>query len=308
MISVISPVYNEEKTVAELHRRIVNVMQKQPDSYEIIFVNDNSTDDTLGKMENLRPLKIVSLQRNYGETPALDVGIQEARGETIILLDADLQNDPADIPMMLKKISEGYDVVVGWRQIRKDHWARILFSRTANIILSFISGVKIHDFGCGLKAYRSKFIKDFRLWGDSQVFLPAVAKDKGAKIYEVPITHYPREEGSSKIKMGHMIKSMLDLVSLAFFIRYFSKPLRFFGGWGIVSILLSFLAFGVAIILRLTGLENFTATPLPIVGTLFAILGVLLFMMGLLAETLLRMYYANINQSLYMIREIKENK
>lgn len=308
MISVISPVYNEEKTVAELHHRIINVMQKQSDSYEIIFVNDNSTDNTLEEMKNLKPLKIISLQRNYGETPALDVGIQEARGDIIVLTDADLQDDPANIPLLLNKISEGYDVVAGWRQNRKDHLCRIIFSRLANFVLRIISGVKIHDFGCGLKAYRAKFIKDFRLWGDSQVFLPAVAQNKGAIICEVPIAHYPRKEGSSRIKAGHLIKSMVDLVSLALFIRYFSKPLRFFGGWGIVSAFLSFTAFGVAIILRIFGVENFTATPLPIVGTLFAILGVLLFMMGLLAETLLRMYYANINLSLYTIREIKENK
>jgi len=210
--------------------------------------------------------------------------------------------------MMLKKLSEGYDVIAGWRKKRHDHWGRILFSRFANSALSFISGVKIHDFGCGLKVYRSKFIKDFRLWGDSQVFLPAVAKEKGAKIYEMPISHYPRKEGSSKIKISNMVKAAFDLVSLTFFIKYFSKPLRFFGGWGVVFALLSVLAFGSAIALRLFGILNFTETPLPVVGTFFAIMGVLLFMMGLLAETLLRMYYINIRQSPYTIREIKENK
>lgn len=308
MISVIAPVYNEEKNIRELHRRIVEAMQKQPEPYEIIFVNDSSTDGTLKEMGNLRPLKIISLQKNYGETSALDVGIHEARGEIIILMDADLQNDPNDILMMLKKLSEGYDVVAGWRQNRHDHWGRILFSRAANFGLRIVSGVKIHDFGCGLKAYRSKFIKDFRLWGDSQVFLPAVAKDKGAKICELPISHYPRKEGKSKIKISNMIKAGFDLIGLAFFIRYFSKPLRFFGGWGVVFILLSVLAFGSAIILRLFGILNFTETPLPVVGTFFAIMGVLLFMMGLLAETLLRLYYAEINRSPYTIREIKENK
>ena len=308
MISVVVPVFNEEKTIRELHRKIVDAMKRQSESYEIIFVDDGSTDRTYKEIEALRPLKTIFLQRNCGETIALDVGIQEACGDTIVLLDADLQNDPAEIPKFLQKISEGCGVVSGWRKERKDRWSRILFSRIANRVARFVLNVPIHDFGCGLKAYRSAFIKDFRLLGDAQASLPAIAKERGAKICEIVITHYSREFGSSKTSISKMIKTGFDLLSAAFFIRYFSRPLRFFGGWGIVSLFLSVCAFGVAIILRVFGIEDFTATPLPVVGTLFAILGVLLFMMGLLAEFLLPIYYATTHRSPYAIREIKENK
>lgn len=307
MISVIIPIFNEASTIRELHRRIIETMQKQVEPYEIIFIDDGSDDESLKEMENLSPLKLVSLQRNYGQTPALDVGIQEAKGDIIVFLDADLQNDPGDILTLLKKTSEGCDVVVGWRQGRKDAWSRLLFSRLANSLSRYILDVKIHDFGCGLKVYRSKFIKNFRLWGDAQIFLPAIAKERGAKICEVPISHYPRKVGASKIKASNMIKAGFDLLSTTFFIKYFSRPLRFFGGWGGVSILLSFLVFSASIILKLLHLKDFSVTPLPIMGTLFAIMGVLLFMMGLLAEIVLRTYYATTNHSPYFVRKIKEN-
>ena len=307
MISIIVPVFNEEKTVRELHRRIVATMAMQGDDYEIIFVNDGSTDNTYQEMQRLTPLCVVSLQRNYGETPALDVGIQTARGEIIIFLDADLQNDPADILTLLQEIEAGYDVAIGWRQKRRDHWSRVLFSYFANKMSSLVLGLKIHDFGCGLKAYRSSFIKDFRLFGNSQVFLPAIAKARGARIHEVAITHYPREVGSSKMSFSNMVKTGFDLLSIAFFVRYFFKPLRFFGGWGAVSVLLAGTAFVVAVVLRLFGIENFSDTPLPIIGSLFAILGVMLFMMGLLAEMQLRVFYSMTNRSPYVIKEIETN-
>lgn len=308
MVSVIVPIFNEEGTVQELHERIVAAMKKQGFPYEIIFVNDGSNDRTYEIAKQLKPLTLVTHQRNYGETPAFDTGIEQASGDIIVFIDADLQDDPAEIPLLLKKIDEGYDVAVGWRQKRNDHWTRVVFSRFANIIVWLILDLKLHDYGCGLKAYRSKFIKDFRLWGNVQVFLPVIAKERGAKVCEVPVSNYFRKSGAAKIKILNMIKGGFDLLSFAFFIKYFSKPLRFFGGWGTVSIILSIIAFGAAIILRLLGIEDFTTTPLPIVGTLFLILGVLLFMMGLLAEMLLRMHYASTGRSPYVIREVKRNE
>ena len=179
LISIIIPAYNEEKTIKEVHQKIVEVMEKQKDAYEIIFVNDGSSDKTWEIITALSPVKGISLQRNYGQTPALDVGIQEAKGDIIILIDADLQNDPQEILRFLKKIEEGFDVVVGWRKQRKDPLTRILFSLIANKFARFFLGLKIHDFGCGIKAYRSKFIKHFKLWGDAQVFLPSGVKKKG---------------------------------------------------------------------------------------------------------------------------------
>lgn len=306
-ISIVVPVYNEEGTIKELHERIVAVMQKQTNPYEIIFVNDCSIDNTHAIASRLRPLTLVTLQKNYGETPALDVGIQKASGDIIILMDADLQNDPMDIYNFLKKLSEGYDVVVGWRKKRNDDWVRVVFSRFANIIVRNILDLHIHDYGCGLKAYRSKFIKDFRLWGNAQVFLPAIAQERGAKIYELIVTHHPRVSGNSKIKIINMIRGAFDLLGIVFYIRYFSNPLRFFGGWGSVFILLSAISFGASLFFRIFGILDFTESPLPIIGTLFAILGVLLFMMGLLAEMFLRIHYSSIDRSPYVIRDIKEN-
>jgi glycosyltransferase involved in cell wall biosynthesis len=223
-------------------------------------------------------------------------------------LDADLQNDPADIPKLLRRLDEGYNVAVGWRQIRHDHWKRKMFSKVANFVARRFLSLNLHDFGCGLKVYQSRFIRDFRLWGESQVFLPAIAKQRGARIAEVVVTHQARQIGSSKIRIMGMIRGVFDFIGIVFFVRYLSRPLRFFGGLGMLSGLFSFLAFGAAIILRLAGVLNFTETPLPTVGTLFAILAVLLFMMGLLAEMLLRLHYSLTQTSPYMIREIWEKQ
>jgi len=308
MISVIVPIFNEEKTVTELYRRIFDVMKSQKEQYEIIFVNDCSRDKTKEIASKFRPLKLVSLQRNYGQTAAIDMGIYTSRGDIIVLLDADLQNDPAEILTLLKKMDEGFDVVIGLRKNRKDTLSRMLFSSFANWCARLILGVSVHDLGCGLKAYKSKFIKDFRLRGESQVFLVAVAKERGAKITEVPVTYHYRQAGVSKIRISKMIKGIFDFLSVAFFVKYFSKPLRFFGGWGLVCMILSLIAFGFSVWLRFMHILNITETPLPIVGTLFAILGVLLFMIGLLAEMMLRIYYDNPDRSPYMVKDIIENE
>ena len=306
MLSIVVPIFNEASTLVELHRAIVAGLSSQSRPYEIIFVDDGSSDATAQIANNLSPLRLVRMQRNYGQTPAIDTGIYVAKGDIIVLIDADMQNDPADIPRLIEKLDEGYDVVIGWRQNRKDHWTRLFFSRFANFTARHFLGLAIHDFGCGLKAYRSRFIKDFRLWGEAQVFLPAVAKQRGARITEIPVTHHARTVGASKIKFGNMIRGGFDLIGIVFFVRYFSKPLRFFGGWGLVSTLIAIIVFGVATALRLAHIVNFTETPLPVVGTLFAIPGVMLFMMGLLAEMLLRMHYSATNSSPYFIREIVE--
>lgn len=308
MISILAPLYNEGGSVAELHRRIVKVVSGLGDEYEIIFVNDGSTDNTETVTRQLRPLRLVSLQRNYGQTPAIDTGIFWSRGDILVLLDADLQNDPADIPKLLAKLNEGFDVVIGRRARRADHWTRLLFSRLANFIARHLLGLDIHDFGCGLKAYRSKFVKDFRLWGEAQVFLPAIAKQRGAKITEVEVNHHARQQGAAKVKISKMVRGVFDLLAIVFFVHYAAKPLRFFGGWGLVSIILAAASFVSALALRFLGFQNLTETPLPVVGTLFTILGVMLFMLGLIAEMLLRMQYSVTNSSPYFVREIRENK
>ncbi|MDP3727678.1 MAG: glycosyltransferase family 2 protein, partial [bacterium] len=223
-LSIVVPVYNEEHTVEELHRRIVAAAEKVSDSFEIIFVNNRSSDQTERIARRLRPLRLIMLQKNSGITAAIDTGIAAARGETIVLLDADLQNDPAEIPLLLEKMREGYDVVIGYRTNRRDPIHRMLFSRFANFCARRVLGLPIHDFGCGLKAYRSKFIKHFRLLGETHVFLAAVAKERGARIGEIPVSFHPRRAGASKIRIWNMVKGAFDLLSVAFFVRYFSRP------------------------------------------------------------------------------------
>ena len=306
MISVIVPVYNEEGSIKDLHRRLVEVLRQQSRGFEIVFVNDGSNDQTEVVAKTLRPLRLISLQRNYGQTPAIDVGIHQARGEIIVLIDADLQNDPADILKLLAKLDEGYDVVVGWRQERHDHWTRKIFSKIANAIARRLLDLPLHDFGCGLKIYRSKFIKDFRLWGEAQVFLPAVAKQRGARLAEVPVPHYAREVGVAKVRISKMIKGVFDLLGIVFSVKYFARPLRFFGGVALLMASLAVIAFAFSIYLKVGGVLNFSDTPLPIVGTLFTILAVTLFMMGFLAEMLLRLHYSVTNSSPYVVREVSD--
>lgn len=307
MISIVVPVFNEEKTLKTLHERIVAAMKTLSKPYEIIFVDDGSSDGTARVAASLKPLTLVRLQRNYGQTPAIDTGIFHAKGDVIVLLDADLQNDPADIPRFLTKLDEGFDVVLGWRKGRSDHWTRVVFSKCANFVARRFLGIHIRDFGCGLKAYRARFIKDFRLWGEAQVFLPAVARERGARIAEIPVEHHAREAGVAKVSIAKMLRGGFDLVAIAFFVRYSARPMRFFGGWGFASLTLSTLTFASAIALRLADIINLSETPLPIVGSLFAILGVMLFMMGFLAEMLLRTQYTTTGSSPYFVREIQEN-
>lgn len=306
-LSVVVPVRNEEHTLEELHRRIVAAAEKAGGLFEIIFVEDGSTDRTEEIARRLRPLRFIMLQKSNGITAATDTGIAAARGETIVLIDADLQNDPADIPLLLEKMREGYDVVIGYRTGRKDPIHRMLFSRFANFCARRMLGLPIHDFGCGLKAYRSKFIKHFRLLGETHVFLAAAAKERGARIGETPVTFYPRSTGASKVRIWNMVKGAFDLLGVVFLVRYFSRPLRFFGGWGAFFLGLAGMAFAASIALRIGEIRNFSDTPLPIIGTLLTILGVMLFMMGLLAEVLLRIYYDHPDRPPYMIREIVEN-
>jgi glycosyltransferase involved in cell wall biosynthesis len=301
---VVIPAYNEEKTIGKLHKRIIQTLKSVP--LEVIIVDDGSSDGTWRKICKLYPVKGISLQRNYGQTPALDVGINAARGDIIVLMDADMQNDPSEIPSFLQKIGEGYDAVVGWRKERKDPLLRRLVSFFGNILARFFLKLRLHDWGCGLKVYRSKFIKDFRLWGEAEVFLPAVAKDRGAKIYEMPIRHYAREVGSSKIKIWNLLKGTFDLISIAFFIRYFSRPLRFFGGFGAAFIILGTI---FSILFLLSGVVGaLNETLLLMFSILFIVTGIILFMMGLLAEILLRIFYETKRASPFIIREIRENE
>ncbi len=224
-ISVVVPVYNEEAMVGELHRKILAALNRQPEPYEIIFVNDGSTDGTEKTMAELKPLKVVALQKNCGQTAAIDAGIRRSKGEIIALLDADLQNDPEDLLRLLEKLSEGNDVVVGWRKERKDTLSRLLFSKIANAVARHFFSLPLHDFGCGLKVYRSRFIRGFHLWGQAQVFLPAAAKERGAKVCEMPVRHNLRKAGPSKISILKMMRGSFNVMRVGFSVKYLKRPL-----------------------------------------------------------------------------------
>ena len=303
MISIVIPVYNEEKNVAILHGKIVDVMRKLNEPYEVIFVEDGSTDETLKILKSLREIKIIILAMPLGQTAALDAGIQETRGDIIITMDGDLQNDPADIPKLVAKIREGYDVVSGWRTDRHDSSGRRVLSRLANWLTAKMTGLYLHDSACALKAYRREVLAPIHLYGEMHVFLPAYLYMKGAKVAEIPVLHHAREFGISKHYFMKAVKDIFDLLTIKFMASLTGRPLIFFGGAGIVSVLLGIVVGATAIYLKLAGLRNFGQTPLPILAIFFILSGILFFMIGFLAELMLRIYFETTRKTPYTIKE-----
>ena len=303
MISIVIPVYNEEKNVAILHGKIVDVMRKLNEPYEVIFVEDGSTDETLKILKSLREIKIIILAMPLGQTAALDAGIHETRGDIIITMDGDLQNDPADIPKLVAKIREGYDVVCGWRTDRHDSSGRRVLSRLANWLTAKMTGLYLHDSACALKAYRREVLAPIHLYGEMHVFLPAYLYMKGAKVAEIPVLHHAREFGISKHYFMKAVKDIFDLLTIKFMASLTGRPLIFFGGAGIVSVLLGIVVGATAIYLKLAGLRNFGQTPLPILAIFFILSGILFFMIGFLAELMLRIYFETTRKTPYTIKE-----
>lgn len=307
MISIIFPAKNEEALVEELHLRIKTTMDRVGQPYEIIAVDDGSFDGTVEKLRRLSPIKVIVLARNYGQSIALDAGIRAAQGNIIVIIDADLQNDPNDIPFMLKKLEEGYDAVVGWRKDRKDSFGRRLLSQTGNWLARKVVGLDIHDYACGLKVFKKEFIEGVHLYGDMHVFLAAILYFRGAKIAEVEVKHFERRHGISKHSFIKAVKNIADLLTIKFLMGT-SRPLVFFGGVGLASWLIAGIFALWAIILKIAGLRNFAQTPLPVITSLFVMLGLFLIMMGFLAELMLRVYYEGSGRTVYKIRETIENK
>jgi glycosyltransferase involved in cell wall biosynthesis len=307
MISVVFPAYNEEANIDEFHRRLKMVLEVIGEPYEIIAVDDGSQDRTGEKLLRLSPLTVILFARNYGQNAALDAGLKQAKGDIIVTIDSDLQNPPEEIPQLLRKLDEGYDAVVGWRQHRHDSLRRRLFSRLANRITSRVTGLALHDFSCALKVYRREFIEGVKLFGETFVFLPVFAVSRGARLTEVVVAHEPRRRGESKHTIAEMIRVMFDLIAVKFLLSYFGRPMQFFGTGALLSWIVAAAAAGWATALKLAGAKNYSETPLPIFGTLFAIMGVLLFMLGFLVEILLRIYHASGNSSPYSIKKIVEN-
>lgn len=306
-LSIIIPFYNEQENAASLCSEINVVLANISESYELILVNDGSKDGTLDVLHKLSSddpnIIIVDLLRNYGQTAAMMAGFDYARGEIIIAMDGDGQNDPASIPELLKKLEEGYDVVSGWRKDRKDKAiTRKLPSKIANKLISKVSGVKLNDYGCSLKAYRRSVISDVRLYGEMHRFIPIYSAWQGAKITEIPVKHRARLHGETKYGLNRIFKVMLDLLLVSFMGRYITKPIYVFGGMGLVLLLASSLSAVWAVGLKLFDDTSFISTPLPVLAGTFFTTGVLCILMGLLAEIVIRTYFEAQNKPIYQVK------
>ncbi len=308
-LSVIAPVYNEEGNISPLCRALTDVLAKIGLRYEIILVNDGSVDKSLDEMRRavseFQHVKVIDLLRNYGQTASLMAGIDHAIGEVIIPIDADLQNDPADIPPMIAKLREGYDVVSGWRQDRQDFAIRRnLLSRVANWLISVISGVYLHDYGCTLKAYRRDVIKGFRLYGEMHRFIPIYATWMGAKVCEMPVRHRARTVGQSKYGLDRIFKVILDLIVVKFLDRYFVKPIYIFGGFGFLALATSGVFVALMLYWKFAEGIAMIRTPMPVLAAMTFLVGVISILMGLLAEILVRIYFESQQRAAYSVRSI----
>jgi glycosyltransferase involved in cell wall biosynthesis len=311
MVSVIVPLFNEEKNLILLFEKIYSTLSKQVWDFEVIFINDGSTDDSASVLDSLEKdypdiVRSIHLLRNYGQTAAMSAGIDESKYDIIVPMDADLQNDPTDIPALVEKLQEGYDVVSGWRKDRKDSpIKRNLLSNIANYLIRKISKVEIHDLGCSLKAYRKEFIADIHLYGEMHRFIPIYAKWNGAtRITEMPVKHQPREHGVSKYGLNRIIKVILDLTVVIFLHKYGQKPIYVFGTFGFINLFCSFFCSCGAIYYKFFSqtYKSFIQTPLPLLSVMFFVVGIFCILMGLLAELSIRTYYESQNKKTYKMR------
>jgi len=310
-LSLVIPVYNEAENLDLLHKAIQDALDDMPHvQWEVVYVDDGSQDDSTQILESLAEqdpdhIIVVEFRRNFGQTAAIAAGIDHARGDVIILMDADLQNDPADIPMMIEKLDQGYDVVSGWRVNRRDKFlTRRLPSQTANWLISTVTGVHLHDYGCTLKAYRREVLSDFRLYGEMHRFIPAYASSVGAKIIEVPVQHHSRKYGKSKYGLMRTLKVILDLFTVKFLISYSNKPIYLFGGVGLGLMLISGITWLFLMIRRLWFKISVFDSPLFQVSTMLMILGVQSILMGLIAELLVRTYHESQQKPTYTVRRV----
>jgi glycosyltransferase involved in cell wall biosynthesis len=310
-LSIVVPIYNEFESIEKLIEAIVASLDLNTPTlhYEIICVDDGSIDGSAEILSNIAQtsvnLKAVLLRRNYGQTPAMAAGFEYARGKVIITLDGDLQNDPADIPLLLDKLAEGYDLVSGWRKKRQDAaFSRVLPSKIANWIIGTVTGVKLHDYGCSLKAYRAELIADMNLYGELHRFLPALAYIEGARITEIPVRHHARRYGKSKYGLGRTIRVAMDLLTIFFMKKFITRPMHVFGSFGAISLFI-----GIAIGFYLTFIklalgQDIGDRPLLILAVLLLLTGVQLFCFGLLGELLMRTYHESQKRPIYRVRDV----
>ncbi len=312
-VSAVVPIYNEVESIPILVETIARVFQENQISYEIICVDDGSKDGSTNLLRQLAhtrsDLRAVLLRRNYGQTAAMAAGFNHARGQVIITLDGDLQNDPADIPLLLAKLDEGYDLVSGWRKDRQDAMVtRLIPSRIANWLIRKVTEVQIHDYGCSLKAYRSELVRDMNLYGELHRFLPALAFIEGARIAEMPVRHHARRYGQSKYGLGRTFRVLMDLATIFFMKKFLTRPMHVFGLFGLVAMLLGILL-GVYLTILKFGLgEAIGDRPLLILAVVLFLTGVHLFSFGLLAELSMRTYHESQNRPIYRVREVVESQ
>ncbi|HEX8954062.1 MAG TPA: glycosyltransferase family 2 protein [Polyangia bacterium] len=313
-LSLVIPCYNEEESIPELLGRLdeaLRTLEAAGHTVEVLLVDDGSRDKTpelLRAATAARPqLRVIRFARNFGQTAAMAAGFDAARGEVIVPLDADLQNDPADIPMLLAKLDEGYDVVSGWRRDRKDKLVtRRLPSWAANAFISRLSGVRLHDYGCTLKAYRRSVLAGVHLYGEGHRFIPIFAAQQGARVTEVVVRHHPRTRGTTKYGLGRVPNVFLDLLLVQFLWKYGTKPMHVFGKFGLANMGLSLLSFLTAVYLKYFywGHKPFVETPLPLLCIMFFLIGSLSILMGLLAEVTMRTYYESQRAATWVVREV----
>lgn len=315
-ISLFLPVLDEEENLPLMHQKIAAALDALGKPAEVIYIDDGSTDKSLQVLKEIAAgdgrVRVLSLRRNYGQTAAMSAGIDAARGEILIPMDADLQNDPADIARLLEKLDEGYDVVSGWRKNRQDKMlTRKIPSQIANKIISWIGDVHLHDYGCSLKAYRRDVLKDVKLYGEMHRFIPIYASWAGARVTEIPVEHHARTMGKSKYGLSRTVKVVFDLITIKFMAEYHTKPIYVFGTCGLLAFLVSFFAGLYAVVLKLAnyiGLPpryhaDFVETPLPVLCIVMFAIAIQFFLMGLLAELLVRTYHESQDKAIYAVRE-----
>jgi dolichol-phosphate mannosyltransferase len=308
-VSIVVPLFNEEESATALCAEIAAALSRAPFSWELVCVDDGSTDGTLALLNRLAAddarMAVVSLRRNFGQTAALSAGFEVSEGQVLVPIDADLQNDPADVPLLVARLGEGFDVVSGWRKNRRDDAiSRRLPSAIANRLISAISGVRLHDYGCTLKAYRRDVVKDVRLYGEMHRFIPIYAKWQGAKVTEQVVNHRARRFGSSKYGLSRVPKVILDLLVVQFLFNYLTKPIYVFGGFAGLAFAGALGAFVWALYYKLAHLKDFVSTPLPLLAALLGLTGLLSLLMGLLAEICVRTYFESQGRRPYVVQSV----
>lgn len=307
-ISVVIPVYNEKENLFKLNSSLIEVLNKMGRPFEVIYIDDGSKDGTFSVIQTLCAqlscIRAIRLRRNFGQTAAMSAGFDCARGEIIVAMDGDLQNDPADIPNLLSRLEEGYDVVNGWRKDRKDKLiTRRMPSMIANAIIGITTGVRLHDYGCSLKAYRAEVIKNVPLYGELHRFIPALASIYGARITEMPVTHHPRVHGKSKYTLSRTLRVLMDLFTVTFLKFFADRPLHIFGWSGIILLIIGTLIDSYLAVQKIFFGASLANRPLLLLGTLLILAGLQIFSIGILSEIQIRTYYESQGKPIYSIRE-----